>query len=58
MDKIGAILNSVGTLIIAIGVVVVLLKAGGLIAALAERLGPEKADAEGAEGEPKEEQET
>ena len=42
MDKVGSILNSVGTLVVAIGVLVVLLKAGGLISALSEQLGPEK----------------
>ncbi|NIA20425.1 MAG: hypothetical protein GWP05_00300 [Anaerolineaceae bacterium] len=39
MDRIGATLSSMGTLIVAIGMLVVLLRAGGLIEALSRALG-------------------
>ena len=39
MDKVGAILSSMGALIVAIGMLVVLLRAGGLIDALSKALG-------------------
>ena len=42
MDKVGAILSSIGTLIVAVGMLVVLLRTGGLIDALSETLGIER----------------
>ncbi|NOY80765.1 MAG: hypothetical protein GXP31_07145 [Kiritimatiellaeota bacterium] len=41
VDKVGAILDGVATLIVGVGVLVVLLKTGGLVAALGGRLNPE-----------------
>ncbi len=42
MDKVGSILDGVATLIVGVGVLVVLLKTGGLVAALGGRLNPGK----------------
>lgn len=39
MDKVGPILTSVGALIVAVGMLVVLLRAGALIEGLSEALG-------------------
>lgn len=42
LDKVGDILNSLATVIVAIGVVVVLFKVSGLITALSKPLGDEE----------------
>ena len=39
MDKVGSILSSIGALVVAVGMLVVLLRAGGLLDALSETLG-------------------
>lgn len=39
MDKVGAILISIATLIVSVGMLLVLLRAGGLIDALSKALG-------------------
>ncbi len=42
MGKVGAILSGIGTLVVAVGMLMVLLRAGGLIDALSETLGVER----------------
>ena len=44
MDKVGPILTGIGTLIVAIGVLVVMLRASGLIDSISEVLGGSKSD--------------
>ena len=39
MDRVGPILTSIGTLIVGIGVLVVMLRAGGLMDSISEALG-------------------